>query len=245
MINNFIEYGRHTIFKTDDISSHAQQIFIVSLPTFIQLPDQDTLCVGVLSDTHIPFRIKQLPSQALPNLQGCDVILHAGDLEDPDLITQLSRVAPTYAVRGNIHWQYASGTHDLDLPRAIRLQFGAHRIWMTHGDLNFRYTFADKLGVAGRRIARSAGLKNVGKLTLDRINQIIIERLNRAQPPHTTLTIFGHSHKAIARQIGETLYFNPGAVCGGERNSAPPSMARLHLKFDGTMTHEWLPLSID
>lgn len=56
--------------------------------------------IGVLSDSHVPFRLAALPQAALDLLRGCDLILHAGDLEDIGLIDQLARIAPVYTVRG-------------------------------------------------------------------------------------------------------------------------------------------------
>jgi hypothetical protein len=40
--------------------------------------------------------------KALTALKGCDLIIHAGDVGGPDIIEQLSAIAPVVAVRGNI-----------------------------------------------------------------------------------------------------------------------------------------------
>ncbi len=61
--------------------------------------------IGVLSDSHIPFRLSCLPDQVSAYFSDCDQIIHAGDLEDTSLIAQLGRIAPVHAVAGNIHWQ--------------------------------------------------------------------------------------------------------------------------------------------
>ena len=53
--------------------------------------------IGVVSDTHGLLR-----PEALAFLQGCDRIVHAGDVGDPDIITELSAIAPVTAVRGNV-----------------------------------------------------------------------------------------------------------------------------------------------
>jgi hypothetical protein len=39
---------------------------------------------------------------ALAALEGCDLIIHAGDVGKPEVIEQLRAVAPVVAVRGNI-----------------------------------------------------------------------------------------------------------------------------------------------
>jgi putative phosphoesterase len=52
--------------------------------------------VGVISDTH-----KLLRPEAALALQGSDLIIHAGDVGNADVLEQLRQVAPTFAVRGN------------------------------------------------------------------------------------------------------------------------------------------------
>ncbi len=52
--------------------------------------------VGVLSDTHNLLR-----PRVLELLAGCDRILHAGDVGEPEILRQLERIAPVDAVRGN------------------------------------------------------------------------------------------------------------------------------------------------
>ncbi|SEF70594.1 metallophosphoesterase family protein [Billgrantia desiderata] len=57
--------------------------------------------VGVISDTHGLLR-----PEALTLLEGCELILHLGDVgggdEDAALLERLAELAPTFAVRGNI-----------------------------------------------------------------------------------------------------------------------------------------------
>ncbi len=53
--------------------------------------------VGLISDTHGLLR-----PEALDFLRGSDFIVHAGDIGDPGIVTELARLAPVVAVRGNI-----------------------------------------------------------------------------------------------------------------------------------------------
>jgi putative phosphoesterase len=55
------------------------------------------IIVGVISDTHGLMR-----REALAALQGSDLIIHAGDVGNPDVIEQLAGIAPTHVVRGNV-----------------------------------------------------------------------------------------------------------------------------------------------
>lgn len=53
--------------------------------------------IGLISDTHGLLR-----PQALDALRGSELILHAGDVGKPDILTALRERAPVIAVRGNV-----------------------------------------------------------------------------------------------------------------------------------------------
>ncbi len=53
--------------------------------------------IGVISDTHGLLR-----DEALGRLQGCDLILHAGDVGNPAVLEELGQIARVIAVRGNM-----------------------------------------------------------------------------------------------------------------------------------------------
>ena len=202
------------------------------------MPSKDisSIRIGVLADTHIPHRIPIMPSRVYELLRGSDMILHAGDLETPDILDDLRALAPplgVHAVRGNLHWQFSTGVHDQDLPRDLTLAVGAHVIWMSHGHLHFGYSITDKL----------AALKRKPKL--DTINAWIIARLARAKAPPADIVVFGHSHKPCAVQHDGTLYFNPGAVTGAGSDKitvAPPSIGFLMLAGDGAVSYKWVEI---
>ena len=54
-------------------------------------------CIGVISDTHGLLR-----EQVKSRLRGCELILHAGDVDSPSVLTRLREIAPVVAVRGNV-----------------------------------------------------------------------------------------------------------------------------------------------
>ncbi|KAA0995380.1 metallophosphoesterase family protein [Pseudomonas sp. ANT_J12] len=62
---------------------------------------------GVISDTHGLLR-----PEAIAALQGCEHIIHAGDIGSPEVLAQLAAIAPVQVVRGN---------NDLDAPWAREL----------------------------------------------------------------------------------------------------------------------------
>ena len=53
--------------------------------------------IGLISDTHGLLR-----PEAFNFLKGSDIIIHAGDICDDNIIAQLSTIAPVHAVRGNM-----------------------------------------------------------------------------------------------------------------------------------------------
>lgn len=53
--------------------------------------------IGLISDTHGLLR-----EQAKKILQGCQQIIHAGDVDSPEILEELRGIAPTTAVRGNM-----------------------------------------------------------------------------------------------------------------------------------------------
>jgi putative phosphoesterase len=55
--------------------------------------------IGVISDTHGLLR-----PEALAALQGSDLILHAGDVGDLEILEQIGEIAPVHAVYGNTDW---------------------------------------------------------------------------------------------------------------------------------------------
>jgi hypothetical protein len=53
--------------------------------------------IGVISDTHGLLR-----PEALLALEGSDLIIHAGDVGEPNILDALKKIAPVIAVRGNV-----------------------------------------------------------------------------------------------------------------------------------------------
>ena len=59
------------------------------------------MLIGLVADTHIPYRRRYLPVAALKALEGVDLILHAGDINVPQVLDLLNSIAPVEAVAGN------------------------------------------------------------------------------------------------------------------------------------------------
>lgn len=149
--------------------------------------------IGVVADTHVGEFLDGLPPQVPHVLAGCDLILHAGDLSSDEVITDLQRIAPVVAVRGD---------HDLPggAPLAARavVTVGEWRIGLVHG----KRRSSDSLvvaahAIAGRRIPWDAGR---------------LRAMARAAGP-VDAVVFGHWHEAVIAHVNGVLVFSPGAVC--------------------------------
>ena len=53
--------------------------------------------IGLISDTHGLLR-----PEAVRALEGCELIVHAGDVGKPEIFESLRAIAPVVAVRGNV-----------------------------------------------------------------------------------------------------------------------------------------------
>ena len=78
--------------------------------------------IGILSDTHGLLR-----PEVLNALNGCDVILHGGDINKQAILDQLSEIAPVRVVRGNNDKEWAE-----KIPQELDFLLGSIRIFITH-----------------------------------------------------------------------------------------------------------------
>lgn len=78
--------------------------------------------VGIVSDTHDLLR-----PEVTGALQGCDHILHGGDISSQRILDQLEQIAPVKAVRGNNDKDWAE-----HLPLFLDFELGGLHIYMAH-----------------------------------------------------------------------------------------------------------------
>jgi hypothetical protein len=62
----------------------------------------DLKLIGLVSDTHIPSRSRKLPDRVFEIFKDADMIIHAGDLTQIEVVKELEKFAPVLAVRGNM-----------------------------------------------------------------------------------------------------------------------------------------------
>jgi putative phosphoesterase len=151
-----------------------------------------TTRIGVVADTHSPEFAERLPDRLFEALRGVDLIVHAGDVNGPETLAELSRIAPVEAVRGD----HDSALVSLPLSREITVE--GRRIVIVHGNRSrwleepqtFLWTVS--LGYYHPHRQLPAGL--------------------RARFPGADVIVFGHTHRPLIDQKGDQLVFNPGGV---------------------------------
>jgi putative phosphoesterase len=158
------------------------------------------LSVGVVSDTHGLVR-----PEVIEALRGSDVILHAGDIGDSHVLSELGALAPVIAVRGNVDGGWARV-----LPERRLLDLGGVPVLILH----------DRALVGPEPFPPGAGAASVprGKRAAD--------EGRAARRPPERIVVFGHSHQPLAEKRNGVLWFNPGSA-GPRRFKLPVSIGRL------------------
>jgi uncharacterized protein len=79
--------------------------------------------IGIISDTHGLLR-----QEALLRLSGVDHIVHGGDIGRPEIVTELRKIAPVTAIRGNVD----TGDWALEFPETARLRLAERSVFVLH-----------------------------------------------------------------------------------------------------------------
>lgn len=149
--------------------------------------------IGLVSDTH-GFFDERLASV----LAGVEVILHAGDAGSEDVLEQLSALAPTRAVRGNVD-ALAMG-----LPLSFTVAIAAIQFEMVH----ILPASQDQLKSWNRD----------GPLTGGEVRGV--RRFLASFQSETRVVVFGHTHQPYVNLLGPLLLINPGSA-GKKRFNLP------------------------
>lgn len=183
--------------------------------------------IGVISDTHITEGGRRvLPPRLWDDFAGVELILHAGDLVAPRVITELETIAPVLAVAGN------NDAPAPNLPLFRRLELGGLIVGLAHGD-RFATVASDSPSPSApaRTLARASGARasrkplpraaRVAPLPLPFSGNGQTSAFALSHVPDAQVMIFGHSHRPLivrARLGGdlfdqerEVLLLNPGS----------------------------------
>ena len=164
-----------------------------------KLTQSSELRVGVISDTH-----NYVNDQVIDTLRGCNVILHAGDIGDANVIKTLMQCSDhVFCVRGNndIHekWPQSHLQHLEIIPDNLLLEFDDQILAVTHGHQFYKVEVRhDKL---------------------------------RAQFPEADIIIYGHSHIITCDQRQKPWVINPGAG-GNTRTKGGATCMILSYKYE-------------
>jgi uncharacterized protein len=79
--------------------------------------------IGLISDTHGLLR-----DEALEALRGSELIIHAGDVGKPEILTALRQQAPVIAVKGNVD----TAAWTSELPATAIIEAGPATIYILH-----------------------------------------------------------------------------------------------------------------
>jgi putative phosphoesterase len=171
--------------------------------------------------------MQRLPDQVFRIFRGVDLILHAGDVDRIEYLSDLTTLAPLHAVRGNLHFgDLSDGGYDL--PVELQLTVAGYSVVVNHGGWPDLWSQATDWFVES--LLRPGG---------EVLNQRIASRLARLNPGADVI-LFGHSHRPYRAWHDGTLIFNPGAVCPTVRRV--PSVGRLYLG-PNTVEAEAIPLA--
>ena len=161
--------------------------------------------LGIITDTHIPQRIKALPPRVCEVFRGVDRILHAGDINSRRVLDQLAEVAPVEAVAGNADlWR-----HGLPLTRVIEVE--GRRIGLVHGHGGWS------------RYLRSKVRDRFG---YDEEHYLKVVRQSFGT---VDVIVFGHTHRFYRAERSGLLLFNPGPIAPDFYNTPGPQVGLLHV----------------
>jgi uncharacterized protein len=179
--------------------------------------------IGVLADTHIPDRARQLDARVLEIFRSAGVraILHAGDVSVPRVLSMLAEIAPVYAVKGNRDWIWLGR-----LPAKLRLELEGITIGMAHGHGSLKNYLVDRITL----------------LSYDYHHEMLIPRLLAAFPD-TRVIVFGHGHLPLNNWRNGQLLFNPGSPHFPHYKHITPSIGLLHLSAGGEVRGEIINLA--
>lgn len=192
---------------------------MVNKPSFQVRPKE--ICLGIISDTHMPQRWRQIPAAVYDAFSDVDMILHAGDVGKLWVLDELSQIAPVIAVHGNDETVEATQA----LPYQQVLPIGRQRIMLTHSHFPDRAVEMEsrKIDDWQPKLARLASM---------------------AKAHGATVLIYGHTHVPMALEYDGVWLINPGAIASGGHGQRQKvqSVAKLRLSMDAPLSIEHIHL---
>ena len=149
--------------------------------------EKKEVLIGIISDTHIPSRAKELPKEIFEVFKNSDLIIHSGDIENLETLKELEKIAPLIAVEGNMDQKETKEK----LPEGVSLQIYNWKIGILHSPFPFwlgsHFNF---------------------------IQEKMAQRL--AEKENFDILIFGHTHRPFLKELDlkgkKFLLINPGSA---------------------------------
>ena len=149
--------------------------------------DKEEVLIGVISDTQITAKITDLPKEIENIFKNVNLIIHAGDVENPEFLKRLEKIAPVYAIKGNMDY----GELQANLPAGILLKIYNWKIGVVHSPLSFW----------------------IGS-HFNQVQEVVAEKLARKE--NFDILVFGHTHHPYLKEISgdkkKILLINPGSA---------------------------------
>lgn len=172
-------------------------------------PNQTVARIGLIADTHMPYRWRELPTAVTNLFTGVDFILHAGDVGQLWVLDALSHIAPVIAVHGNDDSPEA--TRELPYQQLVSIAGQRLLLWHSH--------YADPAAEHASRTGDISPARNIAA----------------AQRVGANVVLFGHWHIPFTYEQDGVLVINPGAIASGNlfHRQTVQSVAQLWLSANG------------
>lgn len=150
--------------------------------------------LGLISDTHMPGAMPEMPPQLVPAFAGVDLILHAGDIYGASCLDWLERIAPVMAVEV-FSGSYWSGDPRVAVGQRV-LSLEGYAVGLTH-----------MLTLRGMRDEVFPGA-----IPRDFASTSLPDALQEAFGQRVDVVVFGDTHYDLVEEHQGVLLVNPGSA---------------------------------
>ena len=159
--------------------------------------------IGLIADTHIPDRADVLNPAIMKAFRKVDLILHAGDITSPVVLTELNKIAETFAVAGNNRGDRQN--FDPPLPKKMIVQVTAgYRIGIYHGLEHMIQRMTDNI------LGRTGFKAYCTHRLLKRVRTVFND---------VHCIVYGHGHWPLIQHDENLVFINPGRAFGRRESS--------------------------
>ncbi len=183
--------------------------------------------IVILADTHVGDRTTVIEPALLRAIEAeqPDRIFHAGDVCTPEVIQELSQIAPTDAVQGNRDWLL--GYH---LPMECHHHINGVKITLAHGHISIWQWFLNY--VFSLLFGTMSGHRQFQKKLAQKY-------------PDADVIIYGHIHSRQDEVMDGIRFINPGVGYPERRNQFKTQYTVLTITSEGEIRAEFKSVEPD